>query len=130
MSREHHRNNSKYTQTDCCSIGDVVLIHKERIPRAMYKVGVIEQFKKSHDNLNRVALVRYTNNDKVTKIWRPICKLYPIEVGNNGKTNENVTVTFVDEQTFNRIYRNILYLRLPFSGGGCRVININYCYIY
>ena len=73
-----------------CEKDDVVLIHEDKVPRATFKVGIVESFKPSRDNQKRVALVRYINSDgKVSKIYRPINKLYPVE--GHVKTKDDIS---------------------------------------
>ena len=57
-------------------VGDPVLI-KDNLPRAQWKLGIVDQLVRSHDDLIRAAIVRLPNRKK---LQRPIKLLYPIEM--------------------------------------------------
>ena len=94
--REQHKA-INHSINNVCEKDDVVLIHEDKVPRATFKVGIVESFKPSRDNQKRVALVRYINSDgKVSKIYRPINKLYPVE--GHVKTKDDIPkIKFIDE---------------------------------
>ena len=71
--RELHRANGKNEQ--CIKVGDIVLIHDD-IPRAKWKMAVVEQLIQRRDGYTRAANIRYNGG----KTNRPIAKLYPLEV--------------------------------------------------
>ena len=106
--REHHKS-LKHSKVSDCNIGDVVLIHEDKIPRALFKVGIIESFKPSRDKIKRVALVRYINSeDQIMRIYRPVNKLYQLETATNDKA-ENIPdipeIKFVDDKdVFTKVY--------------------------
>ena len=94
--REQHRANN-HSINILCEKDDLVLIHENKVPRATFKVGIIENFKPSRDNQKRVALVRYINSDgKVSKIYRPVNKLYPVE-GHVKPKDSIPKITFIDD---------------------------------
>ena len=102
--REHHKQRSKYGTI--CEIGDVVLIHEDRMPRAKYKVGIVESFKKSRDGCQRIATVRYLLNGKVMKIERPVSKLYPTEAKEHCKEDKVLQIKFIDESSIQHVCEN------------------------
>ena len=79
--REHHRTTGKNEQ--CIKIGDVVLVHDD-IPRARWKMAVVEQLIRGKDGYARAANIRYSEG----KTNRPIAKLYPLELSSTNNTNE------------------------------------------
>ena len=91
---EHHNASIKSSSNISCNISNVVLIHEDKVPRATFKVGIVEDFKNSRDGQRRVAVVQYLNNDhKRTRIQRPLNKLYLLE----GHNRNDVEVKFIDE---------------------------------
>jgi hypothetical protein len=57
--------------------GEVVLIHDEKLPRLLWKVGRIESVTKSKDGAIRSATVRQANAKVIT---RPVNLLHPLEL--------------------------------------------------
>ena len=73
--REQHQNKPNFTHSKA-SIGDVVLIHDDIVPRMKWKLGLIVELYKGYDGIVRSAKLKtssgFTN--------RPISKLYPLEI--------------------------------------------------
>ena len=62
------------------AVGDVVIIHDEQ-PRAMWKLGVIEELLIGADGENRAAVLRVSGQGRISKhLRRPVQRLYPIEM--------------------------------------------------
>ena len=58
-------------------LNDVVLVHSDKTPRSMWRMGVLtELIKGKMDNNIRGALVRLSNN---SLLKRPVSELYPFE---------------------------------------------------
>ena len=75
--RETHKHYCTNKHQPIIQINDVVLIHSEKLPRSMWRIGiVIELLKGKMDNSIRGAIVRLPNK---TELRRPVNKLYPIE---------------------------------------------------
>ena len=80
--REHQRCNAKTSYDQTIYEGDVELIQDEKMPRARWKMGVVEKLNKSNDNKVRGPIVRYMKNGHAQTIDRPINKLFPVEYKN------------------------------------------------
>ena len=74
--REHHKTTGENEQ--CIKVGDVVLVHDD-VPRARWKMAVVEQLIQGRDGYVRAANIRYSEG----KTNRPIAKLYPLELSFN-----------------------------------------------
>lgn len=62
------------------SIGDVVVIHEDQ-PRAMWKLGIVEELLIGADGQYRAAVLRVSGQGRAFKhLRRPVQKLYPIEM--------------------------------------------------
>lgn len=93
--REHQRCNANNIYQQQIYEGDVVFIHEEKMPRATWKMGVVEKLNKSIDNKIRGAVVRYIKNGQTLTISRPINKLYPAEYK---KHDDEILPKFIDER--------------------------------
>ena len=71
--REAHKGGGVKEQT--VKVGDIVLVHND-VPRARWRLAVIEELIKGLDGLTRSAKIR----TKAGRTNRPIAKLYPLEV--------------------------------------------------
>ena len=69
--REHHRITGRNEQ--CIKVGDVVLVHDD-IPRARWKMAVVEQLIRGRDGCAGAANIRYSEG----KTNRPIAKTLPL----------------------------------------------------
>ena len=80
--RESHRNYSqRCTGVPVMSVGDVVVVHDDALPRGFWRLGLVEELFKGQDEVARGALVRLAPKDgKLTLLRRPIQRLYPLEV--------------------------------------------------
>ena len=75
--RETHKHYSTNRNQPFIQVNDVVLVHSDKTPRSMWRMGVVtELIKGKMDNNIREALVRLSNN---SLLKRPVNKLYPIE---------------------------------------------------
>ena len=88
--RESHRlmqvpgSNGKFV-----AIGDLVLVHDEKQPRFLWRMGKVENLIKGEDNIIRGAVVRVQSGGRTTNLRRPVQKLYPLELNLNTKTTRN-----------------------------------------
>jgi len=80
--REHHKLQSRNDRQPSAQIGDVVLIHDAKIPRAMWRMGVITETINGADNLVRGAVVKTRHN---SYLKRPLNMLFPIEYVQDNK---------------------------------------------
>ena len=63
------------------SLGDIVIIHDETLPRGFWKLGQIQEIHPGRDGLPRSALVRVATRDRQsTLLTRPLQLLYPLEI--------------------------------------------------
>lgn len=61
-------------------LGDVVLIHQDKIPKHVWKLGVVVENLIGRDKKVRACIVRMSNG---TRLRRPIQLLYPLEISEN-----------------------------------------------
>ena len=66
------------------SVGDVVIVHSERLPRGLWKLGRIQELLKGRDGHCRAAIVKTTASDgQSVLLRRPIQLLYPLELSDS-----------------------------------------------
>lgn len=75
------------------TIGDVVLIHDEKHPRAFWKLGKVEKLIKGQDGNVRGAVIRVHSNTGSRVLKRPSQMLYPLEIGCGDVIGGDVEVT-------------------------------------
>ena len=63
------------------TIGDIVLVHDEKHPRAFWKLGRVEKLIKGQDGNVRGAVIRFHSNTGTSVLKRPSQMLYPLEIG-------------------------------------------------
>ena len=85
--------------------GDVVLVYDEKLKRQLWRLGKIENLFRSKDGKIRSAEIKTNVNGRVSKLNRPINKLYPIEVNEPKRVIEdehtpktNNEITFIDDR--------------------------------
>ena len=80
--RESHRHYSQQCSGEpTISVGDVVVVHEDSLPRGFWKLGLVEELLKGQDGVARGALVRLApKNGKQSLLCGPIQWLYPLEV--------------------------------------------------
>lgn len=76
----HHNCQSKNRQPTV-QIGDVVCIHKDKMPRQFWNMGIVKSLITGRDGFHRGAVVRTRGGDRVIEVTRPLKKLYPVEAG-------------------------------------------------
>ena len=62
-------------------IGNIVLVHDEKHPRAFWKLGKVEKLIKGQDGNVRGAVIRVHSNTGSRVLNRPSQMLYPLEIG-------------------------------------------------
>ena len=81
------------------SVGDVVIIHEEGLPRSRWRLGRICTLIKGKDGHVRGARVTVcTKQGKISEIERPLQKLYPLELSDS---DEKTTKSIVDNDGSN-----------------------------
>lgn len=77
--RATHRNVTQASGDPPVSVGDVVVIHDDKQPRATWKLGKVVQLIVRADGHVRGAVVRVTSKeDGTTTLRRPVQQLYPL----------------------------------------------------
>ena len=85
--RVQHRNDS--TKGQSIALNDVVLVHDDKLPRSLWRIGKVVELITSQDNKVRGVQVRLPNS---SILKRPVNKLYPIEYSPyNDDNNNNVS---------------------------------------
>ena len=80
--REHHRMNNK-TLNRVISVGDIVHIFKDKIPRQCWSLGKVIRLLPGKDGITRAAEVKtHTTAKEPIILRRPNQKLFPLEVRN------------------------------------------------
>ncbi|XP_002735894.1 uncharacterized protein LOC100369374 [Saccoglossus kowalevskii] len=107
--RERHQNNKNNVTSNRIKIGDIVLVHSDTQKRLLWPLAKVEKLHVRNDGLVRSADIR----TKTGKTSRPICKLYPLELGaveNNLMTG--MPTTKLVENKYHSFY-NVLNATLP-----------------
>ena len=79
--RNSHRKAIQHSSNRVISIGDVVIVHDEDQPRGKWRIGKVEALVARSDGHVRGAVVRVkTKAGRLTKLRRPVQRLYPLEV--------------------------------------------------
>ena len=68
--------------------GDVVLVFDENLKRGFWKLGRIESLIVGKDEVVRGAKVRVMTKGNPVYLNRPVQKLYPVELNENGNSTE------------------------------------------
>ena len=76
-------------------------MHEDKIPRHLWKLGRVKELFVGRDGKVRAAelVINDDNVDKAGKVMtmqRPIQKLFPVEVNNSKKKEDELAVTFVE----------------------------------
>ena len=78
--REMHSQRKKNSCAPRITVGDVVVIHDDQ-PRAMWKLGKVEELLTGADGEHRAAVLRVAGEGRSSKyLRRPVQKLYPLEM--------------------------------------------------
>lgn len=97
--REQHKMESRNSRQPTIQIADVVLIHEEKLPRSMWRMGVVTEIMHGADNQVRGAVVRTKNR---SYLKRPINMLFPIEnARDTGQTEQTTSKDVEPENTGN-----------------------------
>ena len=76
--RETHRHADHSRAPSTVSVGDIVIIHDEGLPRGFWKLGKVEKLIAGRDSAVRGAVLRLSSGTGT--LQRPIQLLYPLEV--------------------------------------------------
>ena len=69
--RELHRNyGQRCSGAPIISVGDVVVVHDDNLPRGFWKLGLVEELFKGRDGIARGALVRVASKDRRSSLLR------------------------------------------------------------
>ena len=71
------------------AIRDLVLVHDEKQPRLLWRMGKVEDLIKGEDNIVRGAVVRVQSGGGITILRRPVQKQYPLELNLNTKATRS-----------------------------------------
>ena len=90
--REMHSQYRKKSHAPRIAVGDVVVIHSEDQPRALWKLGVVVELLVGTDGENRAAVLRVAGQGRTTKhLHRPVQRLFPIEMAVMASEQEKKT---------------------------------------
>ena len=72
-------------------------MYEDKIPRHLWKLGPVKELIVGRDGKVRAAeLVINDKAGKVVTMRRPIQKLFPLEVNNSKKQEDELAITFVE----------------------------------
>ena len=90
--REMHNQYRKKSHAPTIAVGDVVVVHSEDQPRALWKLGVVAELLVGTDGENRAAVVRVAGQGRAIKhLRRPVQKLFPLEMAVMASEQEEKT---------------------------------------
>jgi len=72
--RESHKSIKQHMHQPSPSIGDIVIIHENKLPRTVWRLGKIEQLHGKNNQFRRATVRTQTS-----RLTRPVNLLYPIE---------------------------------------------------
>ena len=82
--RNSHRQRSRPGSRISISVGDVVTVFEDNLPRSQWRLGRVEQLIPGADNSVRAAVVKViTKTGRPMTVKRPVQKLFPSEVVTN-----------------------------------------------
>ena len=77
--RESHRLKKENVRQPI-QVGDLVCIHDENHPRTLWKTGIVKELIEGSDHKIRGAVVRASENGKISILRRPLQRLCPMEL--------------------------------------------------
>ncbi|CAB4015917.1 Hypothetical predicted protein [Paramuricea clavata] len=77
--REQHKVKNGSVR-DSISQGHIVVVHEDKIPRQLWKVGRVENLMHGRDGNVRAATIRTSSGGRVQQLQRPIQRLHPIGI--------------------------------------------------
>ncbi len=87
--RECHRYRKESTATVSVSVGDVVVVHSDNMPRGFWRLARVESTIVGRDGHTRGAVLRLsTKGGRTTMLQRPIQRLYPLEINCHKRDSE------------------------------------------
>ena len=104
--REHHKNKKRATNNNInVSVGDVVLIINDNLPRSNWRLGRIAELIIGRDKQIRGAIVKTrTEQGRISNLRRPVNKLVPLELCEEKEEIDDIVdivnepiITFIDE---------------------------------
>ena len=85
----HSARKNLVTRGSDVSVGDIVIVHDEQLPRGLWKLGRVQELFKGRDGHCRGAIVRTVTRDRQQILMkRPIQLLYPLEL-KSPETDDN-----------------------------------------
>jgi hypothetical protein len=103
-SREHHRSKSEKRDSNVKK-GDVVLVFDENLKRGFWKLGRIESLIVGRDEVVRGAKVRVMTTGNPVYLNRPVQKLYPVELNENGRVRKKERIIKLEMKWMGMITR-------------------------
>ena len=79
--RNLHRQRSRPESRMSISVGDVVTVFEDNLPRSQWRLGRVEQLIPGADNCVRAAVIKViTKSGRPMTVKRPVQKLFPLEI--------------------------------------------------
>ena len=103
--REFHRPRGETYGVADVQVGDVVTVFEDDVKRNKWKLGVVEGLIEGKDDVVRGAKIRVITNGKPVHLSRPVQKLYPLEIRNEGESKVSIPVHEGKYQTVRRLPR-------------------------
>ena len=109
--RESHRQLLKKSKDELSvSVGDMVIVYEESLPRSLWKMGRVEALIIGRDGKTREATVRVIGkNGRATSLNHPLKLLYPLEVPRNEDATGEAPCTTVrsTDETVEQLNNNL-----------------------
>ncbi len=73
------------------NVGDIVVIHDERLPRGLWRMGKVEELLVGADGSVRCAMIKISSRDRSPIfVKRPLQRLYPLELNSENESRRSV----------------------------------------
>ncbi|XP_065664600.1 uncharacterized protein LOC136086241 [Hydra vulgaris] len=104
--RELHKSVTHRSWGFQMKVGDVVIIDDPKVPRSVWKMGIIQRLRYSNDGQVRAAEIRVISGDRSVIIKRTANKLYLLE-RHYDIEEQSTQVTFVSEKNIEILKNNL-----------------------
>ena len=100
MTKNYFHNIVDTTEASAHMCFDIVIVHEDDLPRAMWKLGLVEKLLTGSDGETRAAELRVAARGREsTSLTRPVQKLYPMELNTSAsELRDSPTEEQMDDQ--------------------------------
>ena len=79
-----------------------MIVHNERLPRGLWKLGQIQELLEGCDGHYRAAIMKTTRDGRLEQLHRPIQLLYPLELKSPSDSSETTAANETSSEKVNR----------------------------